>query len=183
EVKTQPAEAGYPLVASRDQKATVGADLKYALKPGVTLTATVNPDFGQVEADPAVVNLSGFETFFNERRPFFIEGAGNFAFNLDCNDGACSGLFYSRRIGRAPRGYPALEEGMYARVPQQTKILGAAKLTGRMGKFSFGALNATTADEQAVIAGGADGSLRTRQSVEPLSNYSVVRARREFANQ
>ncbi|HMC77970.1 MAG TPA: DUF5916 domain-containing protein [Vicinamibacterales bacterium] len=183
QVNTQPAETGNPLVSTRDQKATVGADLKYALKPGVTLTATVNPDFGQVEADPAVVNLSGFETFFNERRPFFIEGAGNFAFNLDCNDGACSGLFYSRRIGRAPRGYPALEEGMYARVPQQTKILGAAKLTGRMGKFSFGALNATTADEQAVIAGGADGSLRTRQSVEPLSNYSVVRARREFANQ
>ena len=180
QVNTQPAEPGNPLVSTRDQKATVGADLKYALRPGVTLTATVNPDFGQVEADPAVVNLSGFETFFSERRPFFVEGAGMFAFSLDCNDGACSGLFYPRRIGRAPRGVPALSDGTYARIPQQTKILGAAKLTGRVGRFSFGALNATTADEDAVVANGA---LRTRESVEPLSNFSVVRARREFDNQ
>jgi hypothetical protein len=180
QVNTQPAEAGNPLVSPREQKATVGADLKYALRPGVTLTATVNPDFGQVEADPAVVNLSGFETFFSERRPFFVEGAGMFAFDLDCSDGSCSGLFYPRRIGRAPRGAPALAEGMYARMPQQTKVLGAAKLTGRIGQFSFGVMNATTADEEATVASGA---LVTRQSVEPLSNYSVVRARREFANQ
>jgi hypothetical protein len=180
QANTQPAEPGNPLVSTSDQKVTVGADLKYALRPGVTLTATVNPDFGQVEADPAVVNLSGFETFFSERRPFFVEGAGMFAFDLDCNDGGCSGLFYPRRIGRAPRGVPALDEGMYARVPQQTKILGAAKLTGRAGKFSFGAMNATTADEDAIVANGA---LRTRESVEPLSNFSVLRVRREFDNQ
>jgi hypothetical protein len=180
QVNTQPAEPGNPLVSPNDAKGTVGVDLKYALRPGVTLTATVNPDFGQVEADPAVVNLSGFETFFSERRPFFVEGAGMFAFDLDCNDGNCSGLFYPRRIGRAPRGFPALADGMSARVPQQTKILGAAKLTGRAGRFSFGVLNATTADEQAVVA---NGTLRTRESVEPLANYSVVRARREFANQ
>jgi Domain of unknown function (DUF5916)/Carbohydrate family 9 binding domain-like len=180
QVNTQPIEPGNPLVSSRDQKATAGADLKYALRPGVTLTATVNPDFGQVEADPAVVNLSGFETFFSERRPFFLEGAGMFAFNLDCNDGSCSGLFYPRRIGRSPRGVPQLADGQYARVPQQTTILGAAKLTGRAGKFSFGVMNATTADEDAVVANGA---LRTRELVEPLSNFSVVRARREFANQ
>jgi hypothetical protein len=180
QLNTQPAEPGNPLVSTRDQKATVGADLKYALRPGMTLTATVNPDFGQVEADPAVVNLSGFETFFSERRPFFVEGAGMFTFDLDCNDGNCSGLFYPRRIGRAPRGSPALSDGMYARVPQQTKILGAAKLTGRAGRFSFGVMNATTADEDAVVA---NGTLRTRESVEPLSNFSVVRARREFANQ
>ena len=141
---------------------------------------TVNPDFGQVEADPAVVNLSGFETFFAERRPFFVEGGGMFTFNLDCNDGNCSGLFYPRRIGRAPRGYPTLGDDQYVRVPQQTKILGAAKLTGRAGRFSFGALNAVTADEQAIVA---SGTLRTRQSVEPLSNFAVMRTRREFANQ
>jgi uncharacterized protein DUF5916/cellulose/xylan binding protein with CBM9 domain len=180
QVSTQPSQPGNPLISSRDQKGTVGADLKYALRPGVTLTATVNPDFGQVEADPAVVNLSGFETFFSERRPFFVEGAGTFAFNMDCNDGACSGLFYPRRIGRAPRGSPELGEGMYATVPQQTKIWGAAKLTGHLGGFSFGALNALTADEQATIANGAQ---RLHQSVEPMANYSVVRARREFANQ
>ena len=103
-----------------------------------------------------------------------------FTFDLDCNDGSCSGLFYPRRIGRAPRGVPELADGMYARIPQQTKILGAAKLTGHAGKFSFGVMNATTADEEAVVA---NGELRTRESVEPLSNFSVVRARREFDNQ
>jgi hypothetical protein len=180
QLNTQPIEPGNPLVSARDQKGTVGADLKYAVRPGITLTATVNPDFGQVEADPAVVNLSGFETFFSERRPFFVEGSGMFTFNLDCNDGNCSGLFYPRRIGRAPRGSPALEDGAYARVPQQTKILGAAKLTGRLGRFSFGAMNAVTADEQATVAAGAS---RTQQSVEPLSNFAVLRARREFADQ
>src|SRR5205814_1230670 len=98
----------------------------------------------------------------------------------DCNDGSCSGLFYPRRIGRAPRGSPDLASNAHASVPQQTTILGAAKLTGRVGKFSFGAMNAVTSDEEATIA---DGALRTRQSVEPFSNYSVVRTRREFANQ
>ena len=87
----------------------MGLDLKYALRPGMTLTATVNPDFGQVEADPAVVNLDAFETFFQERRPFFVEGSGTFQFNVDCNDGQCTGLFYSRRIGRAPQGVVVLE--------------------------------------------------------------------------
>src|SRR3954469_14117680 len=180
QVNTQPTEAGNPLVSSHDQKATLGADVKYAVRPGITLTATVNPDFGQVEADPAVVNLSGFETFFSERRPFFVEGSGMFTFDLDCNDGSCSGLFYPRRIGRAPRGAPVLTHGMYASVPQQTTILGAAKLTGRVGKFSFGGLDAVTSDERAVVANGA---LRTKESVEPLANYSVLRSRREFANQ
>jgi hypothetical protein len=121
-----------------------------------------------------------FETFFAERRPFFLEGSGMFNFDLDCNDGSCSGLFYSRRIGRQPRGAPALVDGAYAAVPQQTTILGAAKLNGRVGKFSFGLLDAVTADEQATIA---NGTLRTRESVEPLTNYTVLRTRREFTNQ
>ena len=95
----------------------VGLDLKYAVQPGLTLTGTVNPDFGQVEADPAVVNLSAFETFFAERRPFFVEGSGIFRFDTDCNDGSCSGLFYSRRIGRAPRGEPDVPDGGYASAP------------------------------------------------------------------
>ena len=180
QLNTQPREADNPLVSTREPKGTIGADLKYAIRPGVTLTATVNPDFGQVEADPAVVNLSGFETFFSERRPFFVEGSGMFTFDLDCSDGSCSGLFYPRRIGRSPRGFPALADGQYARVPQQSSIVGAAKLTGRFGRFSFGALNAVTADEEATIA---HGTLRTRQSVEPLTNFTVVRSRREFANQ
>jgi hypothetical protein len=180
DLSTQPVQAGNPLQASRSGSAEVGADLKYALKPGLTLTATVNPDFGQVEADPAVVNLSAFETFFSERRPFFVEGSGIFKFDTDCNDGSCSGLFYSRRIGRAPRGSPQVPQGGFADVPAQSTILGAAKLTGRAGGFAIGALHAVTADEQAVIA---TGTTRQRQTVEPLTGYSVVRGRREFRNQ
>jgi hypothetical protein len=121
QLDTQPSEPGNPLVSSRSQKVSGGADLKYAVRPGITLTGTVNPDFGQVEADPAVVNLSGFETFFADRRPFFLEGSGMFNFDLDCNDGSCSGLFYTR-IG-LPRGAPALVDGAYAVAPQQTTIL------------------------------------------------------------
>ena len=95
DLTTQPGEAGNPLRETTDPDGSLGVDLKYALRPGLTLTGTVNPDFGQVEADPAVVNLSAFETFFSERRPFFMEGSGIFRFDLDCNDGNCSGLFYS----------------------------------------------------------------------------------------
>ncbi len=155
QLKTQPTEAGNPFSKRTDPDASLGVDFKYAVKPGLTLTGTVNPDFGQVEADPAVVNLSAFETFFSERRPFFLEGSGIFSFNIDCNDGSCSGLFYSRRIGRQPRGTADLAEGAYATSPAQTTILGAAKLTGRMGGFSVGALTALTSKEDAVIATGA----------------------------
>ena len=181
DVKTQPGEPGNPLINTTDPDGSLGVDLKYALRPGLTLTGTINPDFGQVEADPAVVNLSAFETFFSERRPFFVEGGGIFSFDIDCNDGNCSGLFYSRRIGRTPRGEPDVPDGGYSSAPAQTTILGAAKLTGRMGNFSVGALNAVTAAEDAIIS---DGTVQTtRQTIEPLTNYSVVRARREFSNQ
>ena len=120
----------------------------------------MNPDFGQVEADPAVVNLSAFETFFNERRPFFVEGSGNFNFDADCWDGPCS-LFYTRRIGRAPHGTDNLPDGdgVYTSYPTQSTILGAAKLTGRVGKFSIGAMYAVTQEETATVV---DGALRCR---------------------
>lgn len=169
-----------PLVKSAALAASVGMDLRYALTPGLTLTATVNPDFGQVEADPAVVNLTAVETFFSEKRPFFIEGSGTFQFDVDCNDGACTGLFYSRRVGRSPHFDPDVPDGGYSTSPAQTTILGAAKLTGRVGAWSVGALSAATQEEGATIASGPD---RWRQVVEPFTAYSVGRARREFANQ
>ncbi len=180
DVSTRQIDTGNPLAQATDPDLTVGVDLKYAVKSGLTLTATVNPDFGQVEADPAVVNLSAFETFFSERRPFFVEGSGMFSFDMDCSDGGCSGLFYSRRIGRSPRGSADVPPGGYSTAPAQTTILGAAKLTGRIGAFSVGLLNAVTSDEDARIADGLD---RRRQTIEPLTSYSVARARREFANQ
>ena len=181
ELKTEPATTdGNPLIDRSNPGAQFGVDLKYAVTPGLTLTATVNPDFGQVEADPAVVNLSGFETFFSERRPFFIEGSGAFNFDMDCNDGQCTGMFYSRRIGRRPRLEPDVADGAFWDKPVQTTILGAAKLTGRVGKFSVGALDAVTSEEQAVIA---DGPLRSKSPVEPFTNFTVTRAKREFADQ
>src|SRR4029079_17974754 len=128
DVSTQPIDARNPLASATDPDASLGVDFKYAVKPGLTLTGTANPDFGQVEADPAVVNLSAFETFFAERRPFFVEGSGIFRFDVDCNDGACSGLFYSRRIGRSPRGTAEVPDGGSSISPTQTTILGASKL-------------------------------------------------------
>ncbi len=174
-------ESGNPLLERTDPAGSVGLDVKYAVRPGLTMTATVNPDFGQVEADPAVVNLDAFETFFQERRPFFVEGSGTFQFNVDCNDGMCTGLFYSRRIGRPPQGFADLSDTEYAKTPVAATILGAAKLTGRVGKFSIGGLSAVTAEEEAAISG--IGLVRRTQAVEPLTGYGVVRARREFANQ
>jgi len=174
--------AGNPLLKSSTGDAALGVDLKYAVAPGLTLTTTVNPDFGQVEADPAVVNLTAFETFFNERRPFFVEGSGNLQFNLDCSDEQCTGLFYSRRVGRVPQGIDNLpdDDGIYTAAPPQTTILGAAKLTGRVGKYSIGAMQAFTQEEFATVR---DGALEYRQAVEPLTSYSVGRIRREFDNQ
>ena len=180
DVTTTPPGDVNAFVDRRDPGAAMGLDLKYALSPGLTLTATVNPDFGQVEADPAVVNLSAFETFFPERRPFFLEGSGTLRFDLDCNDGACTGLFYSRRIGRAPQGVIDNEAASAVALPAQTTILGATKVTGRIGSFSVGAMNALTQEEQASVE---LGSQTYSQTVEPFTSYSVVRANREFANQ
>jgi len=179
---TQLADANDPLNPSTDPGATFGLDMKYAVTPGLTLTATANPDFGQVEADPAVVNLDAFETFFPERRPFFVEGSGTFRFNMDCNDGNCTGLFYSRRIGRAPQGFADAKNDEFSRAPDSATILGAAKLTGRLAGFSLGALTAVTAREDAEIA-GLNSIGRRDQTVEPLTGYTVLRARKEFRNQ
>ena len=179
---THPVAEGDTLARSPDGAGSLGLDLKYAVTPGLTLTATANPDFGQVEADPAIVNLDAFEAFFAERRPFFVEGSGTFRFNMDCNDGDCTGLFYSRRIGRAPQGSPDAADDEFTSTPDAATILGAAKLTGRMGQFSVGGLSAITAREHATIAGAAGLDRRT-QVVEPATAYSVVRARREYANQ
>ncbi len=182
DLRTQPDEADNPLSNPTDPGAAVGLDMKYAVTPGLTLTGTVNPDFGQVEADPAVVNLDAFETFFPERRPFFVEGSGTFRFNMDCNDGNCTGMFYSRRIGRAPQGEPELEDNQYSKQPDAATIIGAAKLTGRAAGFSIGALTAVTAREDAEIA--TTGEIGAQDyTVEPLSAYTVIRARREFSNQ
>jgi hypothetical protein len=174
--------AGNPLLKHAAPDGALGLDMKYALTPGLTFTGTVNPDFGQVEADPAVVNLTAFETFFSERRPFFVEGSGNFNFPMECNDGACTGLFYSRRIGRAPQGLDDLpsDEGTYTDAPAQTTIIGAGKLTGRVGNYSIGVMQAFTQEETARVQAGL---VPSRVTIEPATSYTVGRVRREFTNQ
>jgi len=179
---TRQSTDGNPLVEKADAGAALGLDMKYALTSGLTFTGTVNPDFGQVEADPAVVNLTAFETFFTERRPFFVEGSGTFNFGLDCDDGACTGLFYSRRIGRLPQGVDDLPSGgeIHTTSPTYTSILGAGKLTGRVGRYSIGVMQAFTQEELARVQ---TGLTVTRTAVEPSTSYTVGRVRREFANQ
>lgn len=161
----------------------IGADAKYMLTNSFTLAATVNPDFGQVEVDPAVVNLSQYETFFPERRPFFVEGSDLFNFgqpgcNINCGFGL--GLFYSRRIGRPPQGASlAFARGPFADVPENTEILGAAKLTGRTASgYTVGALDAVTRRETAEVQ--TDASERVEQPVEPLANNLIARAKRDL---
>ncbi|MCX6558038.1 MAG: DUF5916 domain-containing protein [Candidatus Aminicenantes bacterium] len=177
-----PGEAGNPFRTGSDQFASLGLDLKYGLQGNLTLDLTLNPDFGQVEVDPAEVNLSVFETYYSEKRPFFIEGSNTFAFGYG---GANSNfgfnwmnpeLFYSRRIGQAPRG--SVSGDFYADYPEMTTILGAAKLSGKVaGNWNVGFLDAVTAREYADVDDNGD---RFRQEVEPFSDYTVLRAQKDF---
>ncbi len=172
-----PHEAGDPFYRSVDPFGGMGADVKAGITSDLTLTATINPDFGQVEADPSVVNLSAFETFFPERRPFFTEGMDIFRFGLGIGDGDLGNesLFYSRRIGRSPQGEV---DGDFVDQPEATTILGAAKLSGKTaGGWSIGVLDALTGKETARSM--TDG-VESTTPVEPLTNYGVVRVIRDF---
>jgi len=176
--------AGSPFDTRGRPTARVGLDLKDRLTSNLTLDATINPDFGQVEVDPAVLNLSAFETFFPEKRPFFVEGAQVFDFgSYGCN--FCSNFesmsaFYSRRVGRAPTGASlALDNYAYADVPDATTILGAGKVTGRTATgYTVGLLDAVTGRATARVANALDR--RGTQEVEPLANYFVGRLKRDY---
>jgi uncharacterized protein DUF5916 len=162
--------------------AAMGADLKLGIGSNLTLDATVNPDFGQVEVDPAVVNLSDVETFFEERRPFFVEGANIFNYGEGgANDfwgfnWANPNFLYSRRIGRTPQA-ELPDDYDYSNVPAGSNIIGAAKLSGKVGSWSLGALNAVTSREHARFSLGQQ---RWQQEVEPLTYYGVFRAQKEL---
>ncbi len=174
-----PEQAGNPFQTGSDRYASMGADLKYGITSNMTLDATINPDFGQVEADPAVVNLSAFESFFPEKRPFFNEGIDIFRFSITQGDGdgASESLFYTRRIGRAPQGR-ADPRGGYADQIQQTTILGAAKLSGKtQNGWTTGLVAALTAEEEAEVIDA--GGNRTFDVVEPRSSYFVGRLSRD----
>lgn len=174
--------AGNPFYDGSSVATSAGLDAKVGLAANLTLDATVNPDFGQVEVDPAVVNLTDVEVFFGERRLFFIEGAqtftnfgygganSNWGFNWPGPN-----LFYSRRIGRTPQG--GLPDHSYADMPRGTTILGAGKLTGKIGSMNLAALQAFTQREYATL--DINGN-RSRAEVEPFSSYTVLRAQQEI---
>ncbi len=171
-----------PFFREAEVGASAGADVKVGLPSGLTLTATLNPDFGQVEADPAVVNLSAFEIQLPENRPFFNEGSDIFRFGslLSYISQGTPQFLYSRRVGRAPQRSLAGNSALsWTDVPAQTTILGAAKVSGRTaGGWSVGLLDALTSGEDARVQ-YADGR-RADVGVEPLTNYLVGRARKDL---
>ena len=169
-----------PFYESKRFEPSVGGDLRWGIPGGLTLTATVNPDFGQVEVDPAVVNLSAFETFFPEKRPFFLEGSDVFSFGQvrRNNDYGGQTFLYSRRIGRTPQRYPGGSGVAYFDAPEQTTIAGAAKVTGKRGPWTIGVMDAVTPEEKARIV--TVGGEREETPVEPMSNYFAGRLRRDL---
>jgi hypothetical protein len=178
-LERRPGDEANPFYDKNALSSSVGADLKMGVGGSLTLDLTLNPDFGQVEADPSQVNLSAFETFLMERRPFFVEGSNLFNFGLGLGDGSIESLFYSRRVGRAPQGSASSSLG-FVQGDVNSTILGALKLSGKTpGGWSVGVLNALTAEENASVA-PRDGGARYQVPIEPMTWYSVARLLRDF---
>jgi len=161
------AENGHDFLGS------VGLDAKSGLSSNFTADLTVNPDFGQVEADPSVMNLTAFETFYEEKRPFFLEGKNIFKFELGEDD-----VFYTRRIGHACDYRPNVQENEYMKYPDNTSILSAVKVSGKSAKgLSVGVLQSMTANEKAMLY---SGGMEQEIAVEPLTSYTVGRVQQDF---
>ena len=174
-----PAEAGNPFATGKDYSINGGLDAKIGITNNITLDLTVNPDFGQVEADPSTVNLTAYETFFEEKRPFFLEGNNITSFSVGLGDGGIGNdnLFYSRRLGRRPQGDAIYGSAAFADEPRATTIISAAKLTGKTKNgLSIGFIETVTAEEKAEID---NNGTRTFQTVEPLTNYLVGRLQKD----
>jgi len=172
-------QPGNPFATGKDRSGMAGLDGKIGVTNDVTANFTVNPDFGQVEADPSVVNLTAYETFYQEKRPFFVEGANMFAMPIT-SFGTSAGdtQFYSRRIGRPAQYRPTIAAGAYLEQPSQTPILGATKVAGKAGRaMTFALLDAVTAEDEATI--DLAGTRRS-EVVEPLTNFLVGRVQRDF---
>ncbi len=162
----------------------LGGDLKWGLTSNFILNATLNPDFGQVEVDPAVVNLSDSETYFEEKRPFFVEGSSLFRFGRNGTNGNWNFnwtdpiLFYSRRVGRNPQ-LEVQGDPDFSRAPNGTTILGAAKATGKLGGYQVGALSALTGRERYRLW---ENGRERDQLAEPLTGYTALRVNRDAEN-
>jgi len=175
--ETSEKEEGNPFQTGTEWNYNAGLDGKIAVTNDLTLNFTINPDFGQVEADPSEVNLSAFESYFREQRPFFIEGSNIFNYPVSSGHGR-DNLFYSRRIGRRPRYYPELGDNEYAKSPEFTRILGAFKLSGKTRNgWSIGLLESVTNKEYATIDNNGE---ERKEVVEPFTNFVNARLQKDI---
>lgn len=175
QMDTYEAEKDNPYRDGRDYKINGGLDAKIGITNDLTLDVTVNPDFGQVEADPAAIALDGFEIFYREQRPFFIENNNIFDYRYAGNR---DNLFFSRRIGRSPQVYPSTPSGSFTKRPQNTTILGAAKFSGKTKNgWSIGVLESMTAKEHVEI--NTNGIISEAEA-EPFTNYFVGRVQKDL---
>jgi len=175
-----PREQGNPFRAGPFADYRMGGDIKYGLSSNITLDMTINPDFGQVEADPSEVNLTAYETFFEEKRPFFIEGSQIYNYGIGVGDGDMGQetLFYSRRIGRRPHHEPDISDDGFLDQPQFSSIWGAAKISGKTKHgWSIGMLEAVTGEMKADVK---DYGQRYEEIVEPWTNYFLVRTQKDY---
>ncbi|PQJ75710.1 DUF5916 domain-containing protein [Polaribacter gangjinensis] len=171
-----PKEANNPYRDGNDFGINAGLDAKIGVTNDLTLDVTINPDFGQVEADPGAIALDGFQLFFREQRPFFVENKNIFDFQFA---NGSDNLFYSRRIGRNPHRNANLSDGEFADTPQNSTILGAAKFSGKTKNgWSVGVLESVTANEFATVK-QVNGTTR-KEIVEPLTNYFISRVQKDF---
>ena len=175
-------EIGNPFAKGLDKRLAAGVDGKFAVTNDLILDFTINPDFGQVEADPSEVRIDGFQNFFDERRPFFVESRNIFDYQLTGSEAGgdydADLLFYSRRIGSSPHGYPTLSNGEFMKYPQSTSILGAAKFSGKTKQgVSIGILESITERETATIAYSGQ---KRKELVEPLTSYFVGRLQKDY---
>lgn len=183
-LETYEEEVGNPFKDGKDASINVGLDAKIGITNDLTLDLTINPDFGQVEADPSAIALDGFQIFFEEKRPFFVENKNIFDFAVSKSEAGetfgSDNVFYSRRIGGSPHGFPNTIEGEFVDQPENTPILGAAKFSGKTADgWSIGVLESTTAKKYATIDRAGE---RREEVVEPLTNYFVGRAQKDFNN-
>lgn len=181
--ETYEAEEGNPFRDGSESNITAGLDAKIGITNDLTLDLTVNPDFGQVDADPSAIALDGFQIFFQERRPFFVENKNIFDFRVSQSEAGntfgSDNIFYSRRIGRSPQGYPDTVDGEFVDQPDNTPIIGAAKFSGKTKDgWAIGVLESVTAQRTATIIND-EGDTR-KEMVEPLTNYFVGRLQKDF---
>ncbi len=175
DLRTMEKEPGNPFAdKGRNWGGNVGLDAKIGISSNFTVDLTINPDFGQVESDPSVMNLTAFETFYEEKRPFFLEGLTIFDNEFDNNS-----LFYSRRIGHSPSLTINPNDSLFVNSPENTTILSAIKFSGTTSKgLSVGLIQSVTANEYSKLS-DLDG-YRTSRKVEPLTNYMVARVQKGY---